>query len=251
MVEDMHKETRKTTETSLSILEAINELNGATLSTLSDHTGFATSTIHTHLKTLNNAGYITKIGKGYELSFKLFHIGENARYRDKRYQLARQTVSNLADQVSEEVNFSVAEHNQSIVLFEASSTREEDFQVGRYFHMHSSASGKAMLANYSNERVRSVIEECGLPKHTDQTITDTNELIKELSRVREQGYAVNQQEEISGMQAIAIAVNNPDGSVFGTLDISGPPYRLQSDDQIADQIQPFVDKLEKKLLQYD
>jgi DNA-binding IclR family transcriptional regulator len=251
MTQDQQETTRKTTETSLSILEAINDLDGATLSRLSNYTGLATSTVHTHLKTLRAAEFIVKVDNVYELSFKLFHIGENARYRDKRYQLARQTVSDLADETSEEVNFSVRDHNRSIVLFEESSTRQEEFQVGRYFHMHSSASGKAILASYTDEQVQAIIKESGLRKHTSNTITDIKQLLEELSEVREQGYAVNRQEEIEGMRAVALTVNEPDGSVFGTLDISGPAYRLPDDHEIANIIRPYVSNLEEKLAQYN
>lgn len=251
MAQNEHKTTRKTTETSLTVLEAINELEDATLSKLSDHTGLATSTVHTHLETLEGTEYVIQIGSTYHLGFKIFHLGETARYRDGRYRLARQTVSDLSDRTSEEVNFSVEEYGRSIVLFEASSPHREEFQVGRYFHMHSSASGKAMLASYSDEQVQEIIEEWGLPRHTNHTITDTETLFDELSTVREQGYAVNRQEEIEGMRAVAIAVTEPDGSVFGTLDISGPSYRLPDDSELAEQIRPFVRELEEKLAQYE
>jgi DNA-binding IclR family transcriptional regulator len=251
MVQNKEKTTRKTTETSLAVLEAINEVDDATLSKLSEHTGLATSTVHTHLETLERAEYVIQIGKTYHLGFKIFHIGENARYRGDQFRLARQTVSELADRTSEEVNFSVEEYGRSIVLFEASSPRREEFQVGRYFHMHSSASGKAMLASYPEERVSEIITKWGLPEHTNHTITDTEELFDELPAVREQGYAVNRQEEIDGMRAVAIPVKEPDGSVFGTLDISGPSYRLPDDDEIAAQIRPFVHELEEKLAQHE
>jgi IclR family acetate operon transcriptional repressor len=251
MTQNERRPTRKTTETSLTVLEAINDLEDATLSKLSDHTGLATSTVHTHLETLERTEYVIQTGTTYHLGFKVFHLGENARYRDDRYRLAKQTVSELADRTSEEVNFSVEEYGRSIVLFEASSPRREEFQVGRYFHMHSSASGKAMLANYPDDRVREIIEKCGLPEHTSYTITDTDELFDELSTVQDQGYAVNRQEEIEGMRAVAMAVNEPDGSVFGTLDISGPSYRLPDDSEIAEQVRPFVRELEEKLAQYE
>lgn len=249
MVQNEHRTTRKTTETSLTVLEAISNLENATLSKLSDHTGLATSTVHTHLETLEHAEYVIQTGKSYHLGFKIFHLGENARDRDDRYQLARQTVSELADQTSEEVNFSVEEYGRSIVLFEASSSRREEFQVGLYFNMHSSASGKAMLAEYDDNRVKEIIEERGLPKHTGHTITDSEALFDELSTVREQGYAVNRQEEIEGMRAVAIAVTEPDGSVFGTLDISGPSYRLPDDSELAEQIRPYAHELESNVAQ--
>lgn len=241
---------RKTTKTSLAVVEAINNLEGATLTELADHTGLATSTVHTHLKTLESTEYVTRIGNTYELGLRFFYIGENARRRDPRYALAQDKAFELANQVNEEVNFAVEEYGRSIILYdETPSSSDTGFQVGRYFHMHSSASGKAMLAAFSTERVNEIIDTWGLPKYTANTITNKDDLLTELKQVREQGYAVNQQEELEGLHSVAKVIHNPDGSVFGSLDISGPPYRLPEDSEIASQLRPVVNDLESELKQ--
>jgi len=248
MERDRTPETRKTTETSFAIIDAIENLGGATLSELADYTGLATSTVHTHVQTLLEAEYVVELDGKYNLGLKLFHLGEKARNRDERYRIARQTAVELAEKVSDEVNFSVEEYGRSIVLFdETSSPNQEGFQVGRYFHMHSSASGKAMLAEYDEERVRSIIDRWGQPQHTEHTITDIDALLEELAVVSRRGYSVNQQEELEGLRAVGMAVNEPDGSVFGALDISGPSYRLPDEEEVADRLRPFVEDLEQKL----
>lgn len=241
-------DTRKTTETSLSLLEAIDDLGGATLSELSEFTGLATSTLYSHLRTLEETGYVIQIDGEYQLGLKLFHLGEKARHRDDRYRLARQRAFELANTVTEEVNFAVEEYGRSIILFdETPAPSDAGFQVGRYFHMHSSASGKAMLAAFSEERVREIIDQWGLPALTENTITDAETLFAELETIRERGYAVNHQEELEGLQAVAMVVEEPDGSVFGTLDISGPSYRLPAEEEVADQLSPAVERLESDL----
>ncbi len=243
-MQDGPSKIRKTTQTSLTVAEAINDLSGATLSELSDYTGLATSTVHTHLRTLERLEYAVEIDGEYRLGLKFFHLGENARMRDSRYRLARQTATELANVVNEEVNFSVEEYGRSVVLFnELGGTTHGEFQVGRYFDMHSSASGKAMLAEFDEARVRKFIDNRGLPEYTDNTITDPEELFAELSTIREQGYAVNRQEELEGLRAVGMAVTEADGSVFGALDISSPSYRHPDDEEVAGQLRPFVEEL--------
>lgn len=245
---DETPETRKTTETSLAIVDGIRNLGGATLSEIAEYTGLATSTVHTHVQTLLEAEYVVKVDGEYKLGLKLFHLGEQARSRDERYRLARQTAIELAEKVSDEVNFSVEEHGRSIVLFdETSSPNQEEFQVGRYFHMHSSASGKAILAEYDEEQVRSIIDRWGQPQHTEHTITDIDALLEELAVISRRGYSVNRQEELEGLRAVGMAVTEPDGSVFGALDISGPSYRLPDEEEVANRLRPFVKDLEAKL----
>ncbi|WP_121743453.1 IclR family transcriptional regulator [Natronorubrum halophilum] len=242
------RSTRKTTETSLAVVEAINELDGATLSELAAHSGLATSTLHTHLRTLEETEYVTRIDGTYELGLKLFYLGENARRRDDRYASAKAKAFELANRVNEEVNFAVEEYGRSIMLFdETPSPSDDGFQVGRYFHMHSSASGKAMLAEFSEPRVHEIIDKWGLPEHTANTITTADDLLAELDEIREQGYAVNRQEELEGLHSVAMVVKEPDGTVFGSLDVSGPPYRLPDDSDIADQLRPVVRELESEL----
>jgi IclR family acetate operon transcriptional repressor len=251
MVDNQEPDTRKTTQTSLSILESIKELGGGTLSEIADETGLAASTLHTHLRTLEESEYIVRSDGTYYLGMKLFHFGEHARLRDARYRIARQTAADLADKVSEEVNFAIEEYGRSIILFDETSTgHREEFQVGRYFHMHSSASGKAMLAEYPESRVREIIDRHGLPGHTENTITSSDRLFDELERVRERGYALNRQEELDGLRAIAMVVTEPGGDVFGTLDISGPAYRLPDDADVAAQLEPYVEDLEAALEEY-
>jgi IclR family acetate operon transcriptional repressor len=240
--------TRKTTETSLLVLEAVADLEGATLTDIADYTTLATSTVHTHLRTLENAEYVTQMDDEYHLGLKLFHIGEIARHRDGRYRLAKQTAYDLANRVGEEVNFAVEEYGRSIILFdETTAPSDEGFQVGRYFHMHSSASGKAMLAEYPDDRVEAVVDRWGLPELTENTITDFGELRAEIDDIRERGYAVNRQEELNGLRAVAMAVTEPDGSVFGTLDVSGPSYRLPDPDEIVNHLRPAVRELESAI----
>ncbi|RQG94918.1 IclR family transcriptional regulator [Natrarchaeobius chitinivorans] len=242
------KATRKTTITSFLVLEAIDELGGATLSELAEHTGLATSTVHTHLQTLEETEYLSRNDGKYQLGLKLFYLGESARRRDDRYELAKEKAFELANQVSEEVSFAVEEHGRSIILFDETPTASSTgFQVGRYFYMHSSASGKAMLAEFPKQRVKDIVEKRGLPQHTENTITELEELFEELEEIREQGFAVNRQEELEGLYSVAMVVNNPDGTVFGSLDISGPQYRLSDPEEVAKQLRPFVRELEAEL----
>ena len=241
-------EWRKTTAMSLRIVDAIEELGGATLSEIADHMSLSSSTLYTHLKTLEGFGYVKQTGDEYHLGLKLFHFGEIARYRDERYRLAKEKAFELADVTNEEVNFAVEENGRSIILFdETNDPASEGYQVGRYFYMHNSASGKAMLAEFDEDRREAILDRWGLPRETENTIVDREELDAELARTRERGYAVNDQEALEGLRSVAVPVNDSDGRVFGSLDVSGPPYRLPSDGELADLLQDAVDELKTSI----
>jgi IclR family acetate operon transcriptional repressor len=248
MATESNGEWRKTTTTSLQVIDSIGELNGGSLSEIAERMEISTSTLYTHLKTLEYNEYIKKENGKYRLGFKLFHLGEKARYRDNRYSIAKEEASELAATINEEVNFVVEEHGRVIVLFgERRGQLGEEFQTGKRLYMHNTASGKVILAAFSKERVVKILDKWGMSKETDETIVEREELQKELQQVYEQGYAVNNQEGIEGLQAVAVPVMNTDGSVFGALDVSGPSYRFPAVEELVEKLQSSANDLEERI----
>ena len=236
-----------TTATSLRIVDVISRLEGAQMSEIAAELELANSTVHAHLTTLRNHELVVKEGNEFHLGIKLFHLGEQARHRKPEYEIVRQHTHRLSNRLNEEVAFAITEHGRSVIIFdENNDPTKEGFQVGRYFHMHNSASGKAMLAEWSRERVEEVLDRWGLPKETENTIQSRTELYEELERTRERGYSLNDQEALEGLMAVGMAITNPDGSVLGSLDVSGPPYRL-SEDQIASELRETVTQIEREI----
>lgn len=226
--------TLQTTATSLAVLETINRNDGARMGDIATELDLAESTVHAHLSTLHDLEYIVKKGHEYQLGMKLFHLGQQARHRRPEYEAVRKHAHDLSLELREEVSFAIPEHGRAVILFdENTDPTTEGFQVGRYFYMHSSASGKAILAELPRERVDEVIDRWGLPRETERTITDRETLYAELDETAERGYSVNDQEALDGLTAFGMAVHNPDGSVLGSLDVSGPPYRLSEDDIVG------------------
>lgn len=217
----------ETTEASLSILEAIKELDGATVTDLVERTALARSTVYNHLQTLMDAEYVVKENNTYHVGLKLFHLGEYARTRKREYEFAREAVGELADRTGMEVGLNVEEHGNLITVFDTiGGSTTSGFEVGSRFYLHATASGKAILAELEEQRRDEIIDTHGLPQQTEHTITDRDELLEELAAIREQGYAVNREENVIGYHSIATAITYPDGRIFGGLAVGGPSYLL-------------------------
>lgn len=240
--------THSTTETSLAVLDAVADLDGPTVSELAGELDLAVSTAHKHLQTLLENGLVVKRDDRYRLGLKLFHLGTAAKRRDTRLMLARKKTIEIAERTSEVVNFSVLENGRAITLFDSLDTGTlEGFERGQYFYLHSSAAGKAMLAEMNSAAVDRVIETWGLPKQTPYTITDRETLDKELDQVRKRGYAVNEEESWENLKAVAVPVLEADGSVLGAMDISGPPHRISYERSIARTLAAGVEELERAM----
>lgn len=240
-------ERRKTTTISLRIVDVIAELNGARLTEISNYMSIHESTLFTHLKTLEESGYITKIDGEYYPSAKLFHLGKRARERDE-YILVKNELVNIYDNYDYQTSFSIDQGGRIIVLFDKNhESAPEGFQVGEYYHMHTSASGKAILAEYPDERVDEILEKWSLPEKQDNTITDREELFDELEQIRNSGYAINNQESLEGLRSIGVVVEKPSGDVLGAIDIFGPPYLLPSDEELVGILKDAASSVESKL----
>ncbi|MFB6110779.1 MAG: IclR family transcriptional regulator [Halodesulfurarchaeum sp.] len=240
--------THDTTTTSLQVLDTVAELEGGTLSEIAGELGMAVSTAHKHLQTLRENGLVVKQEDRYQLGLKLFHLGSRAKRRETKFTLACEKTYEIANRTSEVVNFSALENGRAITLFDSLETGTlEGFQRGQYFYLHSTAAGKAMLAEMDESRVDAIIEQWGLPERTEYTITDRETLARELDQVRKRGYAVNEQEAWENLKAVAVPVTDPNGDILGAMDISGSPNRISYERSIARTLANGVEELEAAL----
>lgn len=216
----------KTTAVSLSLIDHILELEGASMEDLTAVTGLAKSTVHTHLTTLAEYGYVVNVDNRYHLGAKFAHLGDYVRTRKDYHRVATEVVSWLSEESSMEVDFAVEEHGRIVSLYgDLEFANSPHFLIdGSPFHVHTTASGKAIIAEYTDDRVRAILDRWGLPAATDQSITGEEELFAALEQVREQGYAENRGEAIDGFWAVGMAVKSPLGEVYGSLNLSGPAY---------------------------
>lgn len=251
----------KTTERSLAIVDMIQNMDGATLSELVACSGLSKNTIYKHLNTLEQQGYLTKEGEVYHIGLKFYNRGEYARCRKKEYAIATEKTKQLADILDEEAEFAVENDGRGISIYglyhprnpyqENINFKERNLNhSGTYFHLHSFAAGKAILARFSDEQIKQIITQWGLPKHTENTITSKGELFDELESIRTCGYALSDEEFADGLRGVGRWVNDPNGSVMGAIAAIVPTYRIQGDtftEEVPKTVIRIVEELEHEL----
>jgi DNA-binding IclR family transcriptional regulator len=231
MATDQDQPQIQTTVRVFTILDALKELEGAGITEIGAHTGLANSTIHRHLSTLCEMGYVVKEGDTYHVGLRFLDIGEFARTRKQVYQLAEPKVEELAAQTEERCQIVGEEHGRGIYVHLASGPNavHTDSRVGKTLALHATSVGKSIMAELPAERVDDIIDRHGLEPVTEHTITDVDEFKAELDRIRERGYAFNDEGNIAGLRSVGAPVFDADGSVVGALSISGPSHRLKGD----------------------
>lgn len=236
-----------TTETSLEIIDAIWRLDGARLPQLTDQLDLAKSTIHSHLVTLQNARYVTKEGGTYHLGLKLFELGEYVISRKESHELAEEMIVELSNRVDYVTDFSVEEHGRVVSLYSELYNTESSFLSDRRtFYMHNTAAGKALLASFDESKVHRIIEQWGLERETEVSISTPEELFDELEEIQDRGYAINDEESLEGLYSIAMVVSYPNGDACGAISVDIPRYRV--DDTI---VETTVAELEETVTEFE
>jgi IclR family acetate operon transcriptional repressor len=230
----------RTTARSFDIIETLRELDGARLTEIAEHLDLPNSTIHNHLRTLVQRGYVIREGDVYRVSLRFLDFGEFARSRRKVYEVAKPEIDKLAAESAETANLLVEENGRGVYLYTAQPRNAIPLDVypGKHVVLHATALGKVLLAHFPEGRTRTILDQHGLPAQTEKTIVDRDELFDELDVIREKSYAVDDEERVRGMRCVAVAIKNENGMVIGAISVSGPSSRLS-----ADPTEEFLDNL--------
>ncbi|WP_254533301.1 IclR family transcriptional regulator [Natrinema gelatinilyticum] len=213
---------------SCAILDGLHELRSATLTELADHLGLTPGTIHPHLVTLYENQLVAKKNGTYYPGFKFLRVGETRRRENIFYGHASNKIEDLAEATNTRVQIYVEEFGVATCIGQRGSPNSilPLDKVGDQVHLHVIAAGKAMLAEFADDRVEEIIEKHGLPEYTESTIVDEAELYEDLSEVSEQGYAVNDEEHMEGLSAVGAAITAENGDVIGALSVAFPASKM-------------------------
>lgn len=229
-------------QTTLDILAALAELDGAGITELASEVGLTKGTVHNHLSTLRHNGYVIKDENDeYQVGLRFLDLAHHARSRIGIYELAREEVDKLARTTGEMALFTVEERGMGICLYRSRGEEsvETFLYIGHRSHLHHTAVGKAILAHLPEERVAEILDERGLPPVTDDTVTDPEALYGELAEIREEDVAYNRSETIQGLAGVGAPILGPDGSVAGAISVIGPTSRMD-DDRLRDEIPDLI-----------
>lgn len=234
----------KTVNTTVDVLQALVELDGAGVTELADYLDLSKAAVHNHLTTLQANRMAVKDGTTYRLGLRFVTLGEYVKHQSQLYEAGTGPTDGLARETGEYAHLMTEEHGRGIHIYKSrgSEAVAEDYHhlnLERPDYLHYSAAGKAVLAHLPEEWVDFIVEEYGLPARTEHTITDSDELREELAEIRERGYALNDEEEIVGLRAVGAPILASDGHVLGAISVSGPTSRMKGDtfrEQIPEQV---------------
>ncbi|WP_311172083.1 IclR family transcriptional regulator [Halobellus ordinarius] len=227
MTHNTGKRTIQSIERGCELLDYLRRNGPATIAEMESHSELSAGSIHTYLSTFKDYGFVEQEESRYRLGALFIPFGVRVRNQSSLYPAAKTIIHQLAQSTGGCVHLMTEYEDRLLILDEVygEDAVDKDFHFkkrGRLQpHLHCTAGGKSILAHVSEPRVHEILDSHGLPARTSHTVTDRDRLFDELERVRERGYALNDQEHMPGIRAVGAPVRHDDsGDVIGTVSVS-------------------------------
>lgn len=218
-------------ERALAILEATAQRSGMTNAEISRKLRIPKSSASYLLRTLERGGYLRRereSGK-YRLGLKVLSLSHLALADLDFRQVALPILRQLVETSQLTAHLAVLDQGQAVYIekVDAPGFIKMNTWVGRRMDLHSTSVGKALAAFLPAPELDGILKSRGLPKRTPQTITVASRLLRELEKVRLQGYAVDEEENSLGVRCVAAPVFNTLGEVEASVGLTGTLAQLE------------------------
>jgi IclR family transcriptional regulator, KDG regulon repressor len=196
---------------------------------LSQEMGLTKSNVHRTLATLVSRGYVRKdpvLGR-YEMTIRLWEVASKILNRLSLKPAASPFMQHLAAHTHETVHLSILDGLDVVYIDKIDSPEPVRAYsvIGGRSPAYCVATGKAMLAFQSPEFLAE-IPFAGLPRFTERTVTQKDVFLREMERIRQNGYSVNRGEWRATVRGIAAPIFGVEGQVVGAVGLSGPGDRF-------------------------
>lgn len=204
----MKKYSAPSVKKAFAILSAISSSReGLGVSGLAKNLQMAKSTVHGMTSALEELGAVMRdpLTKKYKLGFTLLEIGRSAYSQIDLRSSARPVMEELMDKTQTSIFLGILnwDHVTVLDIVESNQDLKITAPIGTTMPMLAGAVGKVFLASMEEEQAMKFVKSKGLPRFTNNSIVEKERYFKELRQVRKNGFAVDDEEYILGVRAVA------------------------------------------------
>jgi IclR family acetate operon transcriptional repressor len=227
----------------LDLIEAMATAEHLTVAELSASSGVNKAAAYRILHTLERRGYVareTNKVRRYSLGPAFRSLTRDNGSPRNLLLAARPVLRHLWEEYGETVNLGVMAQDRVLYLdiLESEQGLRTTVTVGSLDQPHCTALGKAMLAALPSSEAQAILMRTERTERTPRTITAIPDLVAELGRIAERGYALDDEENESGARCVAGAIIDAEGRPSGALSVSGPAWRLP--DETVERIGQYL-----------
>ena len=206
----------------LAVIRALSCPQAQTLSDVARASGIARASARRSLLTLERLGYVRREGARFALTPRVLELGFAYLSSLALPELAQPHLERLVERVRESSSVSVLD-GDSVVYVARVPTRRimaVTISVGTRFPAHATSMGRVLLAGLERAELAALLEEIELGPFANVAITTPAQLEQELARVREQGYAIVDQELELGLRSVAAPIRDRSGRVVAAVNLA-------------------------------
>ena len=197
---------------------------------IAEITGLDKATTMRLLRTLRDAGYLTQDmrTKAFALTDKLSRLAAGAAGDQDLRDCARAPLIGLRESTGETIHLGILRNDRVVYIDKLESSRSIRLvsAIGQEMPLHSTGLGKAILAALPDAERELLLRRLTLARRTDQTITSSSLLAKELAAIRRRGWALDNSENEENTTCVAAALTDSTGRLVGAISVAGPTFRV-------------------------
>jgi len=221
-------------ERALSILESLDSSRrGLNISELSRKLGIPKSSAHVIILTLERLGYVQKRkdSLNYSLGLRAYGLGLGMMKNLSISEVALPHMRVLVDEIRLPAHLAIPDGDQGVYIQKVDSPGliKIDTYVGRRMDLHCTGVGKVLLAYGPEDLLERTLAKQTYIRHTRNTITSPRQLMREVAKIRNQGFAVDDEEEELAVRCVAVPVRHPTGRFAAALSVVGTTEQIPLD----------------------
>ncbi|MCV7384016.1 IclR family transcriptional regulator [Mycolicibacter longobardus] len=216
----------------LKLILLLGEQPRIRLTDAAKHLGVASSTAHRLLAMLQYRGFVRQdpMSKAYHPGPALMSVAFSVFNRIDIDGATRPVLLRLSEHLRESVHVGMIEgaNVRFIAAAEGPTAVRVASRLGRRVPAHCTSTGKALLARLSDADIARLYPDEALERVTAHSVGTRTELQRELSQIRQQGYAVNREGSEEGVASVAVPIPTRAPGVLLALNVAAPVHRLSS-----------------------
>lgn len=243
----------KSVEKALGILELFNaESPSLNLQDIVRLTGLNRATAYRFCQTLLFLGFLERSGaRDYRPGMKTLLLGYAAFATLELPEIAWPHLEELQTATGETANLAIRDGAEIVYLMRLKSSQIVNIQlfVGSRLPVYCTSMGKAILAYLPPDESREIIASCRFEARTPNTITTAKRLRQELTQIRKQGYAINDEELELGLRGVAAAIFDSENYPIASVNVAVPARisRKELEKEQAPLVKETADKITEVL----
>ena len=236
----------------ISILEALSEVEGINLENLSRTTALPKATLLRFLSTLTSLGYVHRDGADmYHLTLKMFSVGSRSLKHMDLINTAKPFAKKLCQDLGETVHMGILEGSNAVYVLkeESSYTLRMYSRVGKVIPLYCTAIGKIFLSDMTEKELEDYFRTNPLKPFTPKSIKTHHALREELERTKSRGWAIDDEEHEENVFCRGAPVKDYTGKTIAARSVSWPIFRFNQESflEIAEKIKETTNELSRVL----